>query len=80
MKELGFCSISLVILSSIAPDCSDFLVRSTSNNNKNPAAIFNLKDKEFLVAGNEQRVSENGAAIGTAFEIFNQGVYPRAAY
>jgi hypothetical protein len=53
MKELGFCSISLVILSSIAPTCSDFLVRSRSNNNRNPAAIYNLKDKEILVAWNE---------------------------
>jgi hypothetical protein len=53
MKESGFCSISLVILSSIAPACSDFLVRSTSNNKKNPVIISKIIEKEFLFIWSE---------------------------
>lgn len=53
MKELGFCFISLAILSSITHGSSDFLGRVTSNNLKTPAIISNLIDKKFIFIWNE---------------------------
>ena len=53
MKESGFCSISLAILSSITHGSSDFLGRSTSNNIKTPVIISNVREKEFILFRNE---------------------------
>lgn len=55
MKELGYCSISLVIWSFIVPACIDFQLSLTSNSIKNPIIIFILIYKGFLFIWNEIR-------------------------